>query len=130
MGLVSSGNEPSVTMDGKWISFLQTKVNSFTKWDLVRFFHDNPYAEETSENIAMALGRDPKSVSRELAELAQVGLVEQVSVPNYEVYRFASADEVRQLIASFMEACRDRQFRVQAINHVIEGLHFSARSDF
>ncbi|MCS6837089.1 MAG: winged helix-turn-helix domain-containing protein [Anaerolineae bacterium] len=125
-----TSDELNMKMESKWVSFLQTKVNSFTKWDLVRFFHDNPYAEETSDNIAQALGRDPKVVSRELAELAQVGVVEQVRVPNYEVYRFTSSDDVRQLVKAFMEACRDRQFRIQAINHVIEGLHFSARHDF
>ena len=24
------------------LEFLKTKVNSFVKWDLVRFFHENP----------------------------------------------------------------------------------------
>ena len=39
-------------MDPQMLEFLQTKVNSFVKWDLVHFFHDNPHTTDTAENIA------------------------------------------------------------------------------
>jgi hypothetical protein len=30
----------------------------FCQWDLVRFFHENPYTTDTADNIARYLGRD------------------------------------------------------------------------
>ena len=56
-------------LDPKMIEFLHDKVNSFVKWDLIRFFHDNPHAADTAENIARYTGRDILAISDELAEL-------------------------------------------------------------
>ena len=39
-------------MDPVLLDFVKTKVNSFVKWDLVRFFHENPHTADTVDNIA------------------------------------------------------------------------------
>jgi len=39
-------------MDPGLLDFLKTRVNSFVKWDLVRFFHENPHTTDTAENVA------------------------------------------------------------------------------
>lgn len=117
-------------MDNMWGQFLKNKVNSFIKWDLVRFFHDNPYTAETADNIAGFIARDAKTVHRELDELVHSGIVAVQEVGGYQIYRFSDADEVRQLIAQFMTACKERAFRVRAINTVIQGMHFTPRHDF
>jgi hypothetical protein len=44
------------------LEFLKTKVNSFVKWDLVRFFHENPNTTDTAENIARYAGRDVATI--------------------------------------------------------------------
>ncbi len=109
-------------MDPKLLEFLRTKVNSFIKWDLVRFFHDNPHTADTAENIARYTGRDPEAIQRELFELAEADVLQASSVSGLTVYTLATDEEVRELIERFILACEDRQFRVKAIYHVIRGM--------
>jgi hypothetical protein len=109
-------------MDPTLLEFLRKKVNSFVKWDLVRFFHDNPHAEDTAENIARYTGRDVRSIADDLNELAQNGVLEQSQVSGQVIYALASDEAMRDQINAFVRACDDRVFRVKAIYHVIRGM--------
>ena len=119
-----------VDMDASWQKFLRHKVNSFIKWDLVRFFHDNPYTADTAENIAHVVGRDTKTVYRELDGLVKSEVLVVESVEGQSIYRLSTDDEIRQLIREFVAACHNREFRVNAINHVIHGMGFTPHHDF
>lgn len=102
-------------MDGKWSSLIRTKINSFTKWDLVRFFHDNPHTRDTAENIASFLGRDPQAVKIELSELVRAKVLESDESSEGTIFRLSSKKEVRQIISEFIHACHNRDFRMQVI---------------
>ena len=122
----ASGNELAARlmgdMDPQLLEFLKTKVNSFVKWDLVRFFHDNPYTTDTAENIARYAGRDIAMVERELADLAAEGVLLTSMIGGLSVYSLATDTRMRELINRFILACDDRQFRVKAIYHIIRGM--------
>jgi|MudIll2142460700_1097286.scaffolds.fasta_scaffold730592_2 hypothetical protein len=122
----ASGNELAARlmgdMDPQLLEFLKTKVNSFVKWDLVRFFHDNPYTTDTAENIARYAGRDIAMVERELADLAAEGVLQTSMIGGLSVYSLATDARMRELINRFILACDDRQFRVKAIYHIIRGM--------
>ena len=45
-------------MDPPLLDLVKTKVNSFIKWDLVRFLRENPNTADTAENIAKYVGRN------------------------------------------------------------------------
>jgi hypothetical protein len=109
-------------MDARLLDFLKTRVNSFVKWDLVRFFHENPNTADTAENVARYAGRDPVDIERELAELAETGVLHREQVGEMIVYSLATDQEMRELIDQFVLACDDRQFRVKAIYHIIRGM--------
>ncbi len=109
-------------MEPKLLTFLQTKVNSFVKWDLVRFFHNNPHTTDTAENIARYAGRDARTIEAELAQLEQSGVLEREQLGDMIVYTLTRDADTRALIARFVEACSDRAFRVKAIYHVIRGM--------
>lgn len=113
-----------------WKQFLQKKVNSFIKWDLVRFFHDNPHTADTAENIAQCVGRDVMTVRREMDGLVKSKVLESELIAGQQIYRLAESEDTRQLIEEFVMACHNRDFRVQAINHVIKGMGFTPRHDF
>jgi hypothetical protein len=113
-----------------WYDFLRNKVNSFIKWDLVRFFHDNPHTKDTAENIALYTGRDPKTIERELNGLVAVEVLKTSKINGRMIYSLTEDRGMRQLISDFMDACHDREFRVKAIHHVIRGMQFSPRHDF
>ena len=62
-------------MDPELLEFLRTKVNSFVKWDLIRFFHENPHTTDTATNIARYAGRRQETTEQELSELADRGIL-------------------------------------------------------
>lgn len=109
-------------MDPMLLDFLKNQVNSFVKWDLVRFFHENPNTTDTAENVARYAGRDPTTIEHELAELAESGVLDRAMVGEMTVYSLATGPEMRDLIEQFVIACNDRQFRVKAIYHIIRGM--------
>ena len=108
-------------MDPRLLEFLQTKVNSFVKWDLVRFFHDNPHTTDTAENIARYAGRSVEAIRAELSELAQGGVLEESQLGDMTVYSLVPDRDTRELLDQFVKASDDRQFRVKAIYHIIRG---------
>ena len=104
------------------LEFLKTRVNSFIKWDLVRFFHENPNTTDTAENIARYAGRDVAIIEVELDELVGAGVLERQRIGDLQVYSLVSDVEMRSLVEQFIRACDDRQFRVKAIYHIIRGM--------
>jgi hypothetical protein len=108
-------------MDPQLLEFLRTKVNSFVKWDLIRFFHDNPHTTDTADNIARYAGRGVEAIRTDLAELAQDGVLEENQLGDMTVYSLVSNRQTRELLAQFVKASDDRQFRVKAIYHIIRG---------
>lgn len=109
-------------MDPELLNFLRMRVNSFVKWDLIRFFNENPYTTDTAENIARYAGRNVETTRAELAELAAQGVLVEQRLGEMTVYSLSSNPEVRRLIQRFLEASNDRQFRVKAIYHIIRGM--------
>ena len=107
-------------MDPQMLEFLRTKVNSFVKWDLVHFFHDNPHTTDTAENIARYASRGVEAIRAELAELARDGVLEENQVGDTTVYSLAPDRHIRKLLTQFVRASADRQFRVKAIYHIIQ----------
>jgi hypothetical protein len=100
-------------MDSRLLELIRTRINSFIKWDLVRFFHDNPHTADTADSIARYTGRDVRTVEPELLQLARDGVLEMEDLSGLRVYTLASDSAMRDLIASFIVACDDRQFRVK-----------------
>ncbi len=109
-------------IDPRLLELIQTRINSFIKWDLVRFFHENPHTTDTAANIARYTGRDPRIVEPELIQLAHDGVLVIEQLPDMRVFTYTESASLRALIADFLEQCKDRQFRVKAIYHVIRSL--------
>ena len=109
-------------MDARLLDFIKNKVNSFIKWDLVRFFYGNPSTTDSVENIAKYAGRNTAAVQSELEELVESGVMEIQLVDDIPVYSLAADEEMRQLIEKFILACEDRHFRVKAVYHIIRSM--------
>lgn len=109
-------------MDPALLDFVKTKVNSFIKWDLVRFFYENPHTADTVENIARYAGRNANAVKPELEELVDSAVMEKRLVDDVPVYSLADDRKMRELVDRFILACEDRHFRVKAVYHIIRGM--------
>lgn len=110
-------------IDPELLEFIQLRVNTFIKWDLVQFFHRNPHTTDLPNQIAQYIGRDPRIVAPELKALATSGVLHEEELQGMRIYTLTPDNDMRQRIARFIEACEDRQFRLKAIYHVIKGLH-------
>ena len=109
-------------MDPKLLAFVKTKINSFIKWDLVRFFHENPHTTDTVENIARYAGRSAAAIQPELDELVAAGVMKRQVVGTLPVYRLSDDEVMHALVQEFVAACEDRHFRVKAVYHIIRGM--------
>ncbi len=109
-------------MDPELLDLVKSKVNSFIKWDLVRFFHENPNTTDSAKNIARYVGRNVHTVEPELDELAESGVMDKRELDQVPVYSLTSDVQARQLVGQFIQACEDRHFRVKAVYHIIRGM--------
>ena len=109
-------------MDTALLDFVKTKVNSFIKWDLIRFFHENPHTTDSAVNIARYTGRHVDAVEPELDGLAECGVMQKRILDGTAVYSIVSDKETRSLIERFVLACEDRHFRVMAVYHIIKSM--------
>jgi hypothetical protein len=109
-------------MDPTLLDFVKTKVNSFIKWDLVRFFYENPHTADSVENIAKYAGRNADAVKPELEDLVESGIMEKKMLDSTAIYSLATDEDMRALVDQFILACEDRHFRVKAVYHIIRGM--------
>ena len=109
-------------MDPTLLDFVKKKVNSFIKWDLVRFFYENPHTADTVENIARYAGRNADAVRPELEELVESGIMQKKTLDNTVIYSLSTDESMRVLVDKFILACEDRHFRVKAVYHIIRGM--------
>jgi len=119
-----------MTIETDILDFMREKVDSFIKWDLVRFFHDNPHMTDTAENIADYTGRDKRTIERELDGLVRSGVLKNRQVSGVTVYMLTNDELIQAKIGEFMAACHNRQFRVDAIQVLIKGMQYTPRHDF
>ena len=109
-------------MDPPLLDLVKTKVNSFIKWDLVRFLRENPNTADTAENIAKYVGRNATTVEPELRELVDGQIMEVKQVDGMPVYSLSTDPSTRELLDRFITACEDRHFRVKVIYHIVRGM--------
>jgi hypothetical protein len=109
-------------MDPPLLDLVKTKVNSFIKWDLVRFLRENPNTADNAENIAKYVGRSAAAVEPELLELAECGIMQVKQVEGMSVYSLSTDAGTRTLLDRFISACEDRHFRVKVIYHIVRGM--------
>ncbi|MEL6273213.1 MAG: hypothetical protein AAFR22_25635, partial [Chloroflexota bacterium] len=99
--------------------FMQHKLDSLAKWDLIQFFYNRPDLIVTAPKIASLIGRDLRKVDHELKEMADRGLLEAHDQSGVKVYQLAEDRQTRALVEQFVRACDNRQFREAAIYHTM-----------
>ncbi len=111
----ASASSQTLGEDEALTQFIDTYVNSFIKWDLLRFFHENPHTIDSEANIARYVGREVETVSRELTELAEQGILEHIPMDKLAAYALTSRPALRQQLTMFIYASEDQNIRSQII---------------
>jgi hypothetical protein len=101
------------------IEFMENKLNSLAKWDLIQFFFRKPSLLGPAPKIASLTGRDLRRVEVELKDMAYHGLLDVQEKSGVKLYGLSSNPETRRLIEQFVRACDDRKFREAAIYYTV-----------
>ncbi len=62
---------------------LEKLIGSETKAELLMYFHDNPDATDTIEGIAARIKRGPKEIERDVTDLVELGLLQEIRVISF-----------------------------------------------
>jgi KaiC protein len=62
---------------------LEKLIGSETKAELLMYFHDNPESTDTVEGIAAKIRRNPKEIERDVSDLVELGLLQEVRVISF-----------------------------------------------
>ena len=109
-------------MDTALLDFVKQKVNSFIKWDFIRFFYENPHTTDSADNVARYTGRHVDAVEPELESLVESGVMQKRMLQDTAVYSLSTNKNMRSLVQEFIQACEDRHFRVKAVYHIIKSM--------
>ena len=106
-------------MDPRVLELIKSHITTFTRWDIIRFLHENPNTQDTAESLARYVGRDPQVIARETRELEMELILESELQGTRAVYRLAEDADLRERIATLVEAARDRTFRMKLVYHIL-----------
>ena len=101
------------------LDFIKTNVNSFTKWDLIRFFYKNQHTIDTAEKIAQYAGRTVPVIVRGLDDLVDSGIMVKRGVEGVLTYSLGNDEKTWALMSEFVSGCEDRDFRIKVIYHIV-----------
>ena len=104
------------------LDFIKTNVNSFIKWNLIRFFFfdKNRDTIDSAENIAPACGRNVSVIEQELDDLVEGGIIAKRGLDGVPTYLLGSDEKMLALMSKFVSACEHREFRVKVVHRIVE----------
>ena len=80
---------------------LEKLIGSETKAELLMYFHDNPDASDTIEKIAAKIKRNSKEIERDVSDLVELGLLQEVRIVSFSKDRDQELQkEISQRLAS------------------------------
>src|SRR5216683_5817814 len=66
---------------------LEKLIGSETKAELLMYFHDNPDSTDTVEGIAAKIRRSPREIDRDVSDLVELGLLQEVRTVSFNKAR-------------------------------------------
>ena len=94
-------------------------MNSFTKWDLVKFFFEHPEGFFSLRELTDSLRRSPEQLLQDLRSLAAAGICQQKS-RELEEYQYTPDTRLRQVVEDFFRYCRTEQGRIKAVCQILK----------
>lgn len=71
----SEDNAANRGVDPELLEFIQKYLTSYTKWEVLKYFAENPGVVETARGFARKLNKDQRQISEALTSLARTGMV-------------------------------------------------------
>ena len=108
-------------LDQEAATTLLPHLDSFVKWELLRFLHDNPNLEAAIEDLARYTGRDETELKPAARALYAGGLFQQGEGEFGYTYSLTSDEKLRRLIDHLVEGfVADRLVRLAISSHILK----------
>lgn len=86
-------------------------LESPTKWDLISFYHANPFSIHTAKGLANMIGRTAEQVFKDAEDLTKLKVLEKVCETGNasSIYSYGPSNENTALINSLLELVDEDQ---------------------
>src|SRR5215467_15886696 len=82
-----ANDENSVKPTSLKHDILEKLIGSEVKAELLMYFHDNPDSTDSVEGIAQKIQRSPAEIERDITDLVELGILQQVRVISFNKNR-------------------------------------------
>ena len=110
----AEGEEPAGALQ-----IISRGMNSFTKWDLVKFLYEHAPTSFSLGELAKILRRDREQLRQDLHALTRAGFCRQEAAAGDE-YQFAGDASLREEVEDFFRFCRTEQGRIKAVCQILQ----------
>lgn len=110
-------------LDPQVSSFVEEYIDSFISWDLILFFHENPYTVGSPTSIAMSIGRLGSDIEPYLERLADKGVLVRefrAGDGSETIYAYKPEPGFEKMVIDFKRALRDRASRLIIVSKVLQ----------
>src|SRR5690242_1016429 len=90
-------------VDQEAANLLLPHLDSFAKWELLRFLHDNPTTEAAIEDLARYTGRDETELKPAARALLAAGIFKQGEGEFGHTYSLTQDEKTREMIDHLVE---------------------------
>ncbi len=101
--------------------FIAKIADSFVKVELIKFFYHNPHFLGKMSDISLAIGRDPKRVSKGIDDLVLQGVIQKNGQKSAAIWSYAPEASTHKKITQFIKAYEGPDLRQWIVNQVIRG---------
>ncbi len=101
--------------------FVAEVADSFIKIELIKFFYHNPHFLGKTGDISLAIGRDPKKVSKGIDDLVVQGIIQKNGQKSAAIWSYAPEASMHKKITQFIKAYEGPDLRQRIVNQVIRG---------
>lgn len=115
----SEENAPSRGVDSETLDFIQTYITSYTKWEVLKYFAENPSTVETVRGFARRLNKDQRQFSEALTSLARTGIVSNGKGPEEASYSLTADATQKAVLQNIADTARtNNRFRLLLNYHI------------
>lgn len=103
--------------------FVEEYVDSFITWDLILFFHENPYTVGSPSSIAMSIGRLGSDIEPYLEKMADKTILShefRAGDTAEAIYAYKPEPDFEKMVMEFKRALKDRASRLIIVSKVLQ----------
>lgn len=116
-----SGDSSSVNrgVDAETLEFIQKYLTSYTKWEVLKNFAENPGLVETSKGFSRRLGKDIRQIGEALKSLARTGIISNGRGGESGGYTLTADETQKAMLMRIVDTVRvNNRFRLLLNYHI------------